>query len=372
MRARRDAVKFRLKLAPLAPFTAGSGRLLGRFDYVLTVNPRTGSPLIRLIDVERFIEESPLPAQKKVEAIEARSASVLERFSRCVLACGFRRVIDGLDLVEFHRGADGQPIVPASSLKGMLRTAVGFARARREPARLRDGVEAAMDGRWRREGAAQRLERILFGPHPEVDDLRALLVGEAAPVSNGDMKAFEASVLTLSGSSLRPKGPLFVEALAPETGKCFDFPVTIDRALRCPIEDRRPPAPNTERAKDPDRSLDGREGLLEALRGLSEAVIEGENRFYGDLGERDLARLLAEMLRRADGKIALPFGAGSGWRSKTLGALLTPGDLQKLAPLLSPGRAYYRVHDRPLFPKSRRWILDGGRPARPLGWVTIE
>jgi len=372
VRARLDAVKFRLKLAPLAPFTAGSGRLLGRFDYVLTVNPRTGSPLIRLIDIEKFIEESPLPAQKKVEAIEARSASVLERFSRCVLACGFRRVMDGLDLVEFHRGSDGQPIVPASSIKGMLRTAVGFARARREPARLRDGVEAAMEGRWRREGAAQRLERILFGPHAEIDDLRSLLVGEAAPATNGDMKAFEASVLTLSGPSLRPRGPLFVEALGPETGKSFEFPVAIDRALRRPLEERSGPAASGEPAKDPDRSLDGREGLLEALRGLSEAVIEGEKRFYGDLGERDLARLLSETLRRADGRIALPFGAGSGWRSKTLGALLGPAELQRLAPLLSPGRNYYRVHGRPVFPKSRRWILDGGRPARPLGWVTVE
>src|SRR6185295_10681194 len=62
------ASTFRVKLLPLTPLVVGSGRTLGRFDYTVTVNPRSGAPLLRMIDTERFIEESPLDPAKKTEA----------------------------------------------------------------------------------------------------------------------------------------------------------------------------------------------------------------------------------------------------------------------------------------------------------------
>ena len=91
MRLRRDPVRFSLKLAPLTPFCVGSGRTLTRYDVTLTVNPRTGAPLIRVIDTEAFIDEAKASPEKKVEAIEKRQAGSLDRYSRYVLSCHFRQ-----------------------------------------------------------------------------------------------------------------------------------------------------------------------------------------------------------------------------------------------------------------------------------------
>ena len=104
----------------------------------------------------------------------------------------------------------------------------------------------------------------------------------------------------------------------------------------------------------------------------SVALVEGERRFYADASARELGRVLDQVVRRAEGRPALPFGFGAGWRAKTMGLLLGPAELNRMAPLLSPGRPYVRSGARPLFPKTRRWVLDGGRPVEPLGWVALE
>jgi CRISPR type III-A-associated RAMP protein Csm5 len=362
MKLAAETVAFRLTLTPLTPLSVGSGRTLGRFDYSLTVNPRSGAPLVRVLDIERFIEESPLPPEKKTEAIEGRSATVLDRFSRYVLACQFRQAPPGLELLEFHRDGLGRPLVPASSLRGLLRTATLFSLLSTRPEALREGVDAALRGRWRRERAAETLERICLGSREE-DALRAVRVGEPEPVSNEDLRAYEAAVLSLSGGSLRAKPPFHLEALNPRSGAGFAYPVS----LRVPSA---PPSPGL-RGSAP-APLRGREDLLDALKSFAAAIVEGERRFYAETGARDLGRLLEETLRRAEGRIAIPFGLGSGWRSKTVGLLLRREDLQRLEPLLSPGRSFYRRGPAVLFPKSRRWVTEAGRPLEPLGWAAIE
>jgi len=346
------AASFKFKLSALTPFTVGSGRVLGRFDYTLTVNPRSGAPLIRVIDTERFIDEANIPLEKKIEAIEKRQAGSLDRYSRCVLACAFRDAREGLELIEFSRDPLGRPVVPASSLKGLLRTAVGHSLLSSRRELVREGVEGAMEGRWRREGAAQKIERRIFGSSHREDSLRDLRVAEPAALSNEDLKAFEVGVYEISGGPPRRKTSVYIEAIAPSAGVSFEFPISIARASEGPLA--------------------GREALLGALRGFSEALIDLERRFYADLGARDLRAKLDETLRRAAGRVALPFGFGAGWRSKTLGALLGPGELNRLAPLLSPGRPYVRLRGQPVFPKTRRWVHEFGRPAEPLGWVAVE
>jgi len=399
VKALQDVVRFRLKLVPITALTVGSGRTLGRFDYTLTVNPRSGSPLIRVLDMERFLEDGKIPPEKKIEAIEKRQSATLDRFSRYVLSCAFQEAKEGIELVEFHRDAEGRPLIPASALRGLIRTAVAFAALRREPQALWEGIEGALEGRWRREGAGHRLERRLFGSSQE-DPLRALSIGESEGGSNEDLKACEVAVMNLEGFSFRQKLSFFAEALAPSARPSFAFDAAVDRSrLGRRVEDQRspPPAAPGSGAPAPAAStvptahaggpggrpaavdvsgvaahLWGREEILAALRALSAAIIDGERRFYVDVGARDLGRTFEEALRRADGRIALPFGFGGGWRGKTMGALFGPGELHRLEPLLSPGRPYLRNGPRPIFPKTRRWVLDRFRPAEPFGWTVVE
>lgn len=358
-RGAASAVDFRLRLTPLTPVAVGSGRVLNRFDYTQTVNPRSGMPLLRVIDTERFIAEAAIPPEKKVEAIEKRQAGTLDRFSRYVLSCSFREAREGIELLEFHRDSVGRPLVPASAMRGLLRTAVLHSILSKEPERLREGVAAAMEGRWRRDRAAEKLERRVLGVREE-DPLRRLRVREPAPVSNEDLRAYEVAVMGLAGGPPRPKMTLFLEAIDPRSGATFDFPVRIE------------PAPPRARSGPAEALLAGREPFLGALRAFSAALLEAERRFYREAGARDLSAALEAVARRAEGRVAVPFGFGAGWRAKTMGLLLGPAELQRLAPLLSPGRSYYRRGPAVVFPKTRRWVLAGGRPSEPLGWAALE
>jgi len=372
VKATRDAVDFPLKLSALTPFTVGSGRILNRFDFTLTMNPRSGAPLIRVIDIERFIEEGKGTPEKKIEAIEKRQAGSLDRFSRYILSCQFRNAQESIELIEFSRDPNSQPLVPASALRGLLRTVLAFVVLKENPEALQEGIEGAMEGRWRRDGASGKLERRIFG-RSEFDVMKALEVRDPAPLSKEDIRAYEASVMTMMGSSFRPKTSIFLEALNPDSGEAFEFGVSMDRSYL----ERRARDAGGRPTSDPFAAacashLKGPSELLQAMRNFSEALIEWERRFYVDANARDLGRIFTEVIRKAEGRVVLPFGFGAGWRSKTVGALFETQQFTRLAPLLSPRRPYYRRGPRPIFPKTRRWILDGGRPAQPLGWVIVE
>ncbi len=368
VKATRDTVGFKLKISALTPFTVGSGRILNRFDYTLTMNPRSGAPLIRVLDIQRFIEEAKITPEKKIEAIEKRQSGSLDRYSRYILSCQFRNAQESIELVEFFRDFEGQPLVPASAIRGLLRTVLAFAVLREDASALQEGIEGAMEGRWRREGASGKLERRIFG-RSEADVLKALEIGEPIPVSNEDIRAYEVSVMNLMGPSFRQKTTIYLEALTPAPDVFFEYDISIDRSQFGRKAKKAPSSPSTEAC---EKHLAGRDELLQAMRGFSEALIESERRFYVDAKARELGRFLDELVQRAEGRIALPFGFGAGWRSKTVGVLFETPQFARLAPLLTPGRSYYRRGPRPIFPKTRRWILDQGRPSQPLGWVVVE
>ena len=357
MVAAKARESFRLRLSAVTPFLVGSGRELGPLDYTITVNPRSGAPLLRMIDTERFLAESPLSEEKKLEVIEKRTSGSLDRYSRYVLSCTFRPLPDGLRLREFSRGADGMPCVPASAVRGMLRTVALYASLSKSPQLVQQTVAAAAERHWQRDHAGDRFERAGLGESRETDALRALSVGESAPLVNDDLKAFEVAALTPQDGPLRVKSMLYVEAVAPTANVAFEFPVRLDPSL---LESGHGAA------------LRSSASLLDALRQFSAALVDVERRFYRDLGAREHARLFERVVEAGAGRAILPLGFGGGWLARTVGLLLGPLDLDRLAPLLSPGRRYYGHRNSPVFPKSRRWVFDGGRPSMPFGWVAVE
>lgn len=222
-----------------------------------------------------------------------------------------------------------------------------------------------MEGRWKRERAADKLERRVLGRSREVDLFQALKISDPEAVSNEDLKAYEVSPMTLAGGPLRPGENRYLEALNPKASVSFQYRVTVDRAV---FSQRQ----NSDGRRAVEALFRDREAVLVALRSFSRTLIEAERKFYSDSGARDLLRRFDEIMKQAEGRIAIPFGFGSGWQGKTMGLLLTAPDLNRLAPLLSPGRSYYRRGGQPVFPKTRRWVLEAGRPVEPLGWVLVE
>lgn len=359
MKGLRQVETFTITIRPATPFLVASGRTLTGRDYVIGHVPRTGTPLIRVIDFDRVIDDPRMPLEKKLEVIERRGGWNLDRYFRYTLACEFRRVDESVRLLECERDSEGRPRLPAPTVKGAIRTGIVFAILKQAPGTLGRAIERVG---WRPERAAAGLEGQLFGRDTGRHPLRALRVGAPPAADMEDVRAWEVGLLNLQGQNFRTKYSFHVEAWSPDSGAAVEVPVSIDHGQvfrSAPRETRD--------------ILAGREKLLEALRRFSEALVERETQFYADVSRRELAPLWAEVVETASGRILLPLGFGTGWHTKTAGLLLSRDDLTgRLRTLLSRGRSHAERGGRILFPKTRRWILDAGRPWLPLGWTTWE
>ena len=125
------------------------------------------------------------------------------------------------------------------------------------------------------------------------------------------------------------------------------------------------------------------EALAASCRRRAAALIRGEQDYFASFPQAaELTRFydqLASQLANLDARSCmLPVGWGAGWRSKTLDDRLrgVGADDQLFADIVRRFRLKKHKSDtfRPgmRFPDSRKVVLFGERPARPLGWVQIS
>ncbi len=260
----------------------------------------------------------------------------------------------------------GQCYLPGSSLKGALRTVL-MSHAIRS-GRFQPDLSALGE---RREWAGQPWERAIFGPNPNQDLLRALIVADSEPLprSPSPLMLLNAQVFTRDG---RPGSPIVVEALKPDT--VFQTTLRIDdyllseaaRALR--FGDRREWLMN----------------LAQIANEISRARIEGEMRWYeGNPAFQNvlsLYRQLAQFRTRGNAFI-LQIGWGAGWTAKSVGFWLPKAaqdTLRRRYRLGRPPRAGrdWQPNLAQPFPRSRRLRARRTQtqvvPDWPLGWVLVE
>jgi CRISPR type III-A-associated RAMP protein Csm5 len=347
-------------LEVLTPLHIGSGRadLLNDLDYV------SGERLY-VIDQERML--AALPTSKLRQAEQAAPLSRLltddeqRRYARYTLnnPQGRRPVPRVIDQIK---RATGEPYVPGSSLKGVVRTALVRAALQAEE-RMVQRHDLGYNPRF----ADDPLVGRLLGKDPNRDLLRALQIADSDPVApEGSLDLVQIALYTLRGNPMRltPKGEgwsFFVEVVQP--GTRLTTTVGIDDFL---LQNRMLRHAGMGGHADLVRQW------LVHCHAFSQAIIAHERAFYTRHGLPELATFYADLEARAtrlaaQGSTVVQMSWGTGWLSKTLGPTLEADTLADIRDQFRLGR-----QNVPIFPKTRRLVEQNGAPVAPPGWVALH
>lgn len=381
----------RYKISIESPVHIGSGEKLGSMDLVVQ-NGR-----VFLIDLNKVLSElknkgeNPLVLYDEIERsgshfsfknfLDKRKIDV-EVVSRASFSCRGRPN----NVSTFIKNAFGVPLLPGSSLKGAIRTALTWYFLKDENMRSKievtlkgilETVRRAKDererrrasGHWKRRIGPQLENLIFYGKEkdPQYDMNKAVTVTDAS---------FEADLLELAlcktftvtrENSLVPKSyDVFVEAIMPgNKGGTTDISL------------------NSYFLKRKLSELGFDKGRVDLLREFpricnefSKNVIEYELEFLRYYKLPELVQFYENLLDSLPGKnneFLLRLGSGIGWISTTVGLILkeNPHLLEEIRREFGLGRRRNQPYYVPEFPKTRKLIMDKETPKYPLGWIRL-
>lgn len=300
-----------LMVTTISPLHIGSGReLLHEYDYVIHAK-RTWR-----IDENALLDAQNVDDPRLAEKLASRPPAELLRkpqdftegspFFRYVLHGQPRSIGEGAQLREQIKDAFDRPYLPGSTLKGALRTALGWsiwgARQLQPEGRLLN-----RDRRF----AAQPYEHRLFGADPNHDLLRALHVSDSAPVDVERLMVANARVINRRGEL---KAPIELEAIRPDS--VFHLTLKVDRQLFSEWAQRR------------DLRLSGGE-LLERLPPIvgdyARQHCTREAAWFAKAeGGTLISQFYQQLARTKTGsrRFLIALGWGTGWENKTFGTRL--------------------------------------------------
>ncbi|MCX7680814.1 MAG: type III-A CRISPR-associated RAMP protein Csm5 [Anaerolineae bacterium] len=369
---------YQAKVSVLTPLHIGSGRdLLNEYDYAIHQGHTWRINEDELLEMQDIDDPAlagrlaAIPPAQLLRETDFRFGSSLFRY---VIRGTPRSRAQGAQVREQLKDVYDRPYLPGTSLKGALRTALGWKRW--QMLGLRPDI-SRLDRR--REFAAQWYEQELFSEHsgkaPNKDLLRALQVADSAPVNADRLMLVNARVLNRGGTL---GSPIELEAIRPDT--IFEVEIKIDTVLF------------SAWARAYHLELQGSELLLNLPSVVREYTTRRLERLAAWFEQIPSAEKSAKFCRDL-AKTPLPPGAffiqigwGGGWESKTFGDHLQANRDFMERILRSPREGGYglaRGRRRPgdPFPKSRRVLMQVQRapdgrtqemPLYPLGWVLVE
>jgi len=369
-----DYLIYNVTITTITPLHIGSGaELLNEYDYVIRKGQTWRINEDALLDAvytddPHFAEQ--LARSRPSELLGPESPSEDSGFFRYVLRGTPRSTGEGAQLREQLKDAFDRPYLPGSTLKGALRTALGWylwGAHKLEP-------ESRLLNR-RREYAAQDYEHRLFGKNPNHDLMRALQVSDSAPIDASRLMVANARVINRRGEL---KAPIEMEAIAPES--TFRTTIKVDRQLF------------SDWAKAGGLNLPGG-ALLEQLAQVvgkhTQEHVEREAKWFagasGALRLNQFYQQLAQA-KTSNRRFLIALGWGTGWEDKTFSTRLlaskpfTQHILREYR--LSRTRTNDDSRDKEInFPASRRVFVglapdaDGRRKEMPQaapGWCLVE
>lgn len=359
-------MNYELTLSLLSPLHIGTGDVLLRDYDFKVVNQRTWVLNQEAILTDTYVQSGTgepdwhrlgLPPGQLVHDRDLHEGSPFVRY-----ALAGATSID--QVREQIKDVHGRCYLPGSSLKGALRTllmshAIRTGRFKPDLNRLGD----------RREWAGQSWERAVFGPDPNHDLLRALIVSDSAPLPPTPSPLMLLSAQVFTGGN--PSAPIVVEALKPDTSfratMRIDGYLFSDAARSLGFANRREWLQNLARiAGDVSRARIERELAWYRERPGFQAAVG----FYNQLAQ----------FRTGDSAFIMQMSWGAGWTGKSVGLWLPKLEQDQLRQRYNLGRPPRARDWRPdltkAFPKSRR--LRARRSQNqiiadlPLGWVLVE
>ena len=276
------------------------------------------------------------------------------------------------DIYEQIKDVADRMYLPGSSLKGAIRSALAWDAAHNLQAAT---LRLALQGNAKTADDALEKEIFAGSARRRMNDtvrdvLRALHVGDSAPVTVAP------DLLTVRiYRSQSATAPIAVEAL-PEG---VELRATL-QIERYPYESRV--ARSVIDFGDWRRRLAPAE-LAAACRRRAARLIEGELAFFNrqtDAGE--VTRFYTGLRRRLEHAdrctFLLPLGWGAGWRAKTLDDRLRDSPERDAAFVELVRRHRLKKHKSEMFkpgdpfPDTRKIIVRGTMPWRPMGWIEVR
>lgn len=377
----------RYRLTALTPLLVGDGRKLSPIDYMVWkdhVNVLDQWRIFRLLAKGPRLEGY-LTQLKKAEKLDFASWGGFAQnfagrripFENAAYSNFWNRAQgDSLHIPTFSAGASG-PYLPGTAIKGALRTGMVFSN-------WRDGMLQDVLGRVKGDRPprkpADAIEEQALG-QAGVSRMRFLGVGDSETVGSADFKVYllRTSTLVPRGQNLAlgwktsPRGqvdgnrpddstPTFAEMAAPGTAftgawdeKKFFLQPDVRKSVRWP------------------EGLD-RGRIFEAVNVYASGLLSLQRQYasWAGLGllDQSLAALEGRLEEaRANGRCLVCLGWGGGLTAKSAWLDATNADYRSIL-------QQYSLYNRALstnlpFPKTRRIVFLGNRPATLPGWAEL-
>lgn len=351
-----------LQIEVLSPLHIGDGqKLLRDLDYIVQGNTTY------MLDQQRFFDWA-VPDENELPGVlmQGKPGDLLGSYKASELDI-FRYRMSGApekqELRSHIKDLYGQPYIPGSTLKGMLRTAFiwGIYTVRNDtPDLSRLGKSRS----W----AGQAIERHVMGHNPNYDLFRAVQVSDSSPAGLDAMRVL--------GTQIYPTGQgnnqgviVDVEAVREET----TFYASLTTDLYGFQNEEAATLLNWQKKDEWLRYI------VPFCRDFARMRLRQEIEYYRDRDDvsavRSFYRKLADIYQKlGENQFIAQLGWGAGWTSKTLNNLLL-GDERAFARLVQQ----YRIRGRHSssytagmeFPRSRNLVRYQGRLVRPMGWVQV-
>lgn len=377
------------RITCLTPTLVSDGRKLAPIDYMVwrdQVNVLDQNRIFRLLAKGPRLEGY-LTQLKKADKLDFASwGGFAQNYSARRIpfehasSAQYWQKASALDLFipTFATGPHG-PYLPATSIKGALRTGVVHAKVTGEMLK-QTAARATAEGKSIRQ-ATQALEDNVLGTGGS-DEMRLVAAADSQPVAESIFKIYLLRISTLEsrgpakhelawktsprGSSRRPEDstPLFAEMAGP--GATFEGAWHENEFLR------RPEIAKMLRRRD---RLD-RASLFRLVNAYSADVIRQHQRYAEWTGLAQLASSMTELASTIDriaesgSSCVLPLGWGAGFFSKTAFSNTQDPALREILRQLP---FYARAIQSGLpFPKTRRIVFLNNQPATIPGFVQLE
>ena len=288
------------------------------------------------------------------------------------------------EIRETIKHPSSRPMIPGSSIKGAIRTALlwGFMDDDNQEAQKAfeysvNYLKGLLQRRPNRSWAGQDIERHVLGKDPNHDLMRAVQVSDTAPIPITALEMGVAWTVTLNHAGelvQKREGNREYKTFAEQirTEQTLDFLIKIDRTLFGNREKQE-----LGYSDQQERAIC--EELAEVCNFVAVGLAKDEAEFYDYYKLPELANFYESLSNQIEdlqgGAFVLPIGWGTGYLPKTVTRLLTGDDND----LVMRFRRHYRLgrsrsggdyYDEE-FPKTRRVLYDRQRPKSPLGWVQI-
>lgn len=378
--------KYALKVTVKTPVHIGNGRILqSGYDHSIFDNQTwriDENALLTKLNVENAAEAEIIAHQKPTVFLEADKGHYMDESPFFLYRLPGTPLSSDKSIREQIKNSFFLPYIPGSTLKGALRSALGWYAVQQK--QYRPDVEKIKDrhGRYKKkEFSGQEFDKDIFGRRPwdadgsdpNYDLMRALQIGDSAPMPRTSLMLVNAAVVRRSNRE--PDKITSLEALAVGTEIRMELKIDLQLFSRWATER------GFHLANGDSNAQSWLTNFVEIARTYARQRIQEELRYFNSCSTEQTAtaKRIYEDFQNSETHLEknefwIQLGWGIGWNGKTLGSnLRTSTELMKTIM-----REYRLSRNHPEttpdeYPLTRRLIYTEQRKLTvPFGWVLVE